>query len=349
MTLMLRQLTLDDAKAYASFRQDWLTHDLANLYAESQRQRMRQRPTVAAQLTAAKQQKLPVLQAELFLFDGPKLVGRLALRWHLTAELRHGAGNIGYSVAPSSRGHGYAKFMLKAALAHYDPIETPFIVISASAGNKASQRVIESCGGQLTERATEDGEELLIYHLTPRSEDSRFPARLMVEPGLSLRIADFNADAEVLFKLIDSNRAFLGRWLTWLPSVQTVEDEQRILQRQALERELKARYLLFWQEEIIGSLAVTPLDSATAELGYWLLPTATGQGYMTKAVKKVLEVLPFRTFVIHAAVGNQASNALAQRAGFVKVRQIANLEHLASGVEDGNEWVWTRPASGRNH
>ncbi|KRM56020.1 hypothetical protein FC18_GL000803 [Lacticaseibacillus sharpeae JCM 1186 = DSM 20505] len=43
--------------------------------------------------------------------------------------------------------------------------------------------------------------------------------------------------------------------------------------------------------------------------------------------------------MIHAAATNRGSNALAKRTGFSLRRRIPNLEHLATGIEDGNEWL----------
>ncbi len=36
------------------------------------------------------------------------------------------------------------------------------------------------------------------------------------------------ADAEELFKLIDTNREHLGRWLPWVDAIQSLDDEKRM-------------------------------------------------------------------------------------------------------------------------
>jgi RimJ/RimL family protein N-acetyltransferase len=60
----------------------------------------------------------------------------------------------------------------------------------------------------------------------------------------------------------------------------------------------------------------------TAEVGYWLGPDARGRGVMTKAVRTAgawafaAEGLNVQRLVWHALVGNLASRAVAERAGF---------------------------------
>lgn len=47
----------------------------------------------------------------------------------------------------------------------------------------------------------------------------------------------------------------------------------------------------------------------------------------------------YSQLMIHAAITNRGSNAIAKRTGFSLRRRISNLEHLATGIEDGNEWL----------
>lgn len=71
---------------------------------------------------------------------------------------------------------------------------------------------------------------------------------------------------------------------------------------------------------VIGLYDYTPAHQR-AELGYWLLPAAQGQGYMTEAINSVLEVA-FDEARLHKVVAyvegeNQASARLLPQQGFV--------------------------------
>ena len=52
----------------------------------------------------------------LFAFDGPRIVGRVAIRHELNDFLRRVGGHIGYVVVPEFRRQGYATAMLRGAI-----------------------------------------------------------------------------------------------------------------------------------------------------------------------------------------------------------------------------------------
>ena len=80
--------------------------------------------------------------------DG-RLVGMLDYRHTLTDFLLRYGGNIGYSIRPSERCKGYAKEMLRLALAECKAMGAKKVLITCDSGNAASQKVILSQGGCL--------------------------------------------------------------------------------------------------------------------------------------------------------------------------------------------------------
>ena len=66
-----------------------------------------------------------------------------------TAFLAEEAGHIGYDVPPSQRGRGYGTASLKAGLAVALEVGLDRVLLCADAGNPASWRTIERCGGVL--------------------------------------------------------------------------------------------------------------------------------------------------------------------------------------------------------
>ena len=88
-----------------------------------------------------------------WLWDG-EFCGTIGMRWQNgTANLPlHCLGHIGYAVVPWRQRKGYATSALRALLPEAKSIGLPYVEITTDPENYASQRVIESNGGQLFER-----------------------------------------------------------------------------------------------------------------------------------------------------------------------------------------------------
>lgn len=82
--------------------------------------------------------------------------GSINLRWQRgTAELPpHCLGHIGYAVVPWQQGRGVARAALAALLPEAWAVGLPHVLLTTDVDNRASQRVIEACGGVLVERFT---------------------------------------------------------------------------------------------------------------------------------------------------------------------------------------------------
>ena len=78
--------------------------------------------------------------------DG-KLLGMLQVRHTFNDYLEKYAGHIGYSVRPSERRKGYAKWMLRQGLDFCRSIGLDRVLISCKAENEASRRTILANGG----------------------------------------------------------------------------------------------------------------------------------------------------------------------------------------------------------
>lgn len=124
-------------------------------------------PPFARYLEILKQQSLGIAIAPdyvpstvLFAFLGERIVGRVAIRQHLTPLLERIAGHIGYVVVPEFRGRGYGAEMLRQALriAHED-YGIGRVILTCDQDNIASIRTIEKCGGVLEDIVDEPGLE----------------------------------------------------------------------------------------------------------------------------------------------------------------------------------------------
>ncbi|WP_087026542.1 GNAT family N-acetyltransferase [Thaumasiovibrio subtropicus] len=81
--------------------------------------------------------------------DDKNVLGAIRIRHNIRNEfLALEAGHIGYDVAPSHRGLGYGKSMLKLALPKAKLLGIAEALITADEDNIASRKVIESNGGR---------------------------------------------------------------------------------------------------------------------------------------------------------------------------------------------------------
>lgn len=76
-----------------------------------------------------------------------RIVGMLQVRHYFNAYLEKYAGHIGYSVRPSERRKGYAKWMLRQGLNFCSSIGLTRVLISCEVNNEASRRTILANGG----------------------------------------------------------------------------------------------------------------------------------------------------------------------------------------------------------
>lgn len=112
--------------------------------------------------------RLPGFQR--WMWDG-EFAGSIGMRWQpgTSALPASCPGHIGYSVVPWKQGRGYAKSALATMLVEAAGIGLAYVDITTDPDNVASQKVIESCGGQRIERflrpASLGGGETLRYRV----------------------------------------------------------------------------------------------------------------------------------------------------------------------------------------
>jgi predicted acetyltransferase len=88
----------------------------------------------------------------LWWIDGPRYLGRIAIRHRLTPALREVSGHIGYDIRRSARRRGHATAMLAAALPVAAGLGIDPVLVTCDDTNLGSRRVIEANGGMLEDQ-----------------------------------------------------------------------------------------------------------------------------------------------------------------------------------------------------
>ncbi|MCZ6536158.1 MAG: GNAT family protein [Chloroflexi bacterium] len=134
------------------------------------------------------------------------------------------------------------------------------------------------------------------------------------------------ADAEELFKLIDTNREHLGRWLPWVDAIQSLDDEKGWIETTAAAKAKGQEWppLIIYRDSIVGAIGTDtyfdPLHKVCG-IGYWLAVDYQGRGIVTWACSAVINhlfgPLGMNRVQLRISPGNERSVAIAQRLGFV--------------------------------
>ena len=161
------------------------------------------------------------------------------------------------------------------------------------------------------------------------------PVILQVDDGVELRQIGRN-DAVELTELIDRNRPYLKEWLPWLNNSASLIDTARFIGRSIEQAEDKNGLTLGIRCDgklagIIGQHYVDSLNRRT-EIGYWIDAEHQGRGIVTRATACLTDYA-FREqdcnrVILHCAVGNLKSRAVAERLGFVKEGILREAEWL---------------------
>jgi ribosomal-protein-serine acetyltransferase len=160
---------------------------------------------------------------------------------------------------------------------------------------------------------------------------------------LKLRVDDFvelrqvsEGDTLVLTDLIDRNRRYLREWLPWLDSSTGIHDTARFIGRSLEQADDENGYTFAIVcngalAGIIGQHYVDSLNRRT-EIGYWLDASHQGSGIITKSTARLTDYAfaeqNCNRVILHCAVGNAKSRAVAERLGFTQEGILREAEWL---------------------
>jgi RimJ/RimL family protein N-acetyltransferase len=145
-------------------------------------------------------------------------------------------------------------------------------------------------------------------------------------PALALRFPE-PGDADAVFTAVRESIEELHRWMSWCQMDYSPADAAQWVSNQPEAREggLAFEFVITdGQGRLLGACGVNQINKGTriANLGYWVRTSETGRGVATQAAKDVAAWAFANTDLerleIVAAVGNVASQAVAEKAGALR-------------------------------
>jgi ribosomal-protein-serine acetyltransferase len=154
-------------------------------------------------------------------------------------------------------------------------------------------------------------------------------------PSLKLRLLG-EEDAEELFLRNDQNRGHLRQWMPWLDETKSPSDTLNFIRR-SLEGAIAGTqysYAILLGDELVGVVAFNNIEKLNrcATMGYWLAKSKIGKGYMTAAVKALMDEgfqqLELNRIQARVATANYPSQAVCDRLGLKKEGVLRQAEWL---------------------
>lgn len=148
--------------------------------------------------------------------------------------------------------------------------------------------------------------------------------------------------APEMFEMIQRERDYLLQWLAWPVHTNSLNDYMGYVKRVGhdyAEGKGMACCILYMGKPV-GAIGFNYINYSLkkTEIGYWLSKQYQGEGIMTRACLKLIEIafteLGMEKIEIPAAVGNKPSRAVCERLGMKLEGIITNAENLNGRIVD---------------
>jgi ribosomal-protein-serine acetyltransferase len=132
------------------------------------------------------------------------------------------------------------------------------------------------------------------------------------------------SDSRDIFKTIDSQREYLGKWLPFVAFTKEISDSDKFVDSvvNAPEERFEYVFAIRKQNEFIGLIGFKDTDKLNqkTEIGYWLSEGFQKQGIVTRSVEKLCDFAfnkqEINRVQIKCAVGNRSSIKIPRKLGF---------------------------------
>lgn len=130
------------------------------------------------------------------------------------------------------------------------------------------------------------------------------------------------ADAQVIFAIIDTQRAYLGEWLPFVSLTTDVSFTEAFVNAYVGSPRNNPTFTIWYKGAFAGLIGFKDSDyeNEKTEIGYWLSEAFQHKGIVTLACQKLIEFafdeLQMNRIQIKAAEANTKSRSIPERLGF---------------------------------
>ena len=146
---------------------------------------------------------------------------------------------------------------------------------------------------------------------------------IKVDSDIELRQLELS-DSINIFKTIDNQRKYLGKWLPFVANTKKLKDTENFVNSAINIPKDKFEYIftIRKQSEFVGVIGFQNTDKLNkkTEMGYWLSEEFQGKGIITKSVEKLCDFAfkeqDINRIQIKCAVDNKPSIKIPKKLGF---------------------------------
>jgi len=161
---------------------------------------------------------------------------------------------------------------------------------------------------------------------------------IIVDSEITLMDLEMSS-SDALYRLIDTNRDYLGEWLSWVETTRSLMDTINYIFAMSEHDMYAGRYVMeIWYNNLLaGLIDVHNGDKINkkAEIGYWLAEQFQGKGIMTRSCRAIINYAFYdaglNRVTIKCAEGNIKSQAVPKRLSFT-----------FEGIENDGQFLYDR-------
>lgn len=164
---------------------------------------------------------------------------------------------------------------------------------------------------------------------------------------LTLRVTEpTNENASALLNIIEQNRDYFMNWQSHFGELKTVNDVIAYLTKRANQIKTNSGicFYIYHNNNIIGRIRFFNIQEKSCEIGYWLIKSANGHGFMTEALNALeteLFKFGFEKIILDIDNGNTHSENLAKRNGY-KLKKVLPMASWAKCVGKCDSLIFTK-------
>lgn len=153
-------------------------------------------------------------------------------------------------------------------------------------------------------------------------------------------------NAKTLLDIITQNRDYLMEWQGHFDELKTVDDVMAYLTKRV--NQIKTTqgmcFYIYHNNNIIGRIRFFGIKNKSCEIGYWLIKSENGHGYMSEALQALeteLFKFGFSKITLDIDKGNTHSENLAKRNGY-KLEKVLPMASWAKCVGKCDSLIYVK-------